>query len=180
MGLFGLAAKVGIVYIAYDLYKTHHEGRERACGWDKRVEDAKRTANDTLQTVDAAARDSIPAYHLWAQKWADRRRGFGLHTPRTETLDLPDNRYAVTLDLPGIKKEDLTVSVVDEERNVIVKGSTTRDVDVDGKVWKREVDARVVLPRNVDVGSVTARMEDGVLRVEGGKREFEGRRIDVA
>jgi HSP20 family molecular chaperone IbpA len=94
--------------------------------------------------------------------------------------DEHSRRLSVEIDVPGMKKEDLTVSVVEDEKVLIVKGVTKGDETI-GRL-ERKVDARISLPRMVnlkDNESVKASMEDGVLRVEAVKSSVEGRRVPI-
>ncbi|KAJ3036346.1 hypothetical protein HDV00_002819 [Rhizophlyctis rosea] len=100
--------------------------------------------------------------------------------PHHTLRELPNSTYLLEVDVAGIRKSDLIISVLDEERAVLVKGKTSSgEKDVNGNEVEREVDARFEFPRDADVGGVEARVVDGVLRVEAAKKVCEGRRIYV-
>ncbi|KAJ3050260.1 hypothetical protein HK097_008778 [Rhizophlyctis rosea] len=96
------------------------------------------------------------------------------------TRELPNNTYLIEVDVAGIRREDLIISVQDAERALLVKGKTVSgETDVSGKEVEREVDTKVELPGDADLEGLRASVVNGVLRVEAVKKSCEGRRIYV-
>ncbi|MGE3975127.1 MAG: Hsp20/alpha crystallin family protein [Bdellovibrionales bacterium] len=96
---------------------------------------------------------------------ADYPRAF---TPATEVED-NDNHFMVSLDLPGMKKEDIKIDV--ENNTLIVSGERKREEKTDTKRYHRiersfgSFKRSFTLADNIDVEKIAAHHEDGVLRV---------------
>jgi HSP20 family protein len=80
-----------------------------------------------------------------------------------------DNEYALTMNVPGFKKEDVNIDIKD---NILKISSQTdiekEDKDEDGKYVVRErrsssFSRQFKPPDNVDKENIKAKMEDGVL-----------------
>ncbi|KAJ3194281.1 hypothetical protein HK101_003089 [Irineochytrium annulatum] len=82
-----------------------------------------------------------------------------------------DGRIIVSIDVPGLSREDLSVTVLDDERAVVVKGEAGR----------RKVDVRAVLPIKCEMRALSVRLVRGVLTIEVPVVvETEGRRVEIA
>ena len=85
-----------------------------------------------------------------------------------------DDNYLVHVDLPGVAKKDLDISVAD---NVLtIKGEKHESNEQKGKVYRKETwsgsfQRTISLPQGVDPAKIDARMKDGVLTVTLPKRE---------
>ena len=92
-----------------------------------------------------------------------------------------DRAFMVEVDLPGLKKEDVKITV--ENNTLTITGE---------RKWKKEVnDENVhrqerfygkfvrsfILPDNVDRDNISASFEDGVLTIEIPKRDREERKV---
>jgi HSP20 family protein len=88
--------------------------------------------------------------------------------PRVNVIDR-DEEILVRAEVPGVKKEDLDISVT--ENAVTIKGSTKREeVEEKGDFYRREIEtgafARTVgLPGSVDPDKAKATFSDGVLEL---------------
>jgi len=101
-------------------------------------------------------------------------------------VDLMENENEIVLvcDLPGIKKDDLDLSI---SRNVItIKGEKKNEVKKEGQktfrneTWNGAFQRTISLPETVDPEKVEANMKDGVLTVKVAKREeVKPRQISV-
>jgi HSP20 family protein len=106
---------------------------------------------------------------------------------RSPALDVAesDQAYTVTLELPGIAKDDVKVSV--EGRHVTIEANASKtDERKDGdRIVYRERSATsyartFVLPAEVDQARSSAKLDNGVLKLELPKREpVSARRIAV-
>lgn len=88
-----------------------------------------------------------------------------------------EKRWSLSIDLPGVKQEDLRVDLQDRWLIVKAKRQTEKDVK-EGRYRHIErvsgsYERRFVLPENVDREKLTATMKDGVLHIVIGKREIE-------
>jgi len=101
-------------------------------------------------------------------------------------VDLVENENEIILvcDLPGIKKDDLDLSI---SRNVItIKGEKKNELKKEGRktfrneTWSGAFQRTISLPETVDPEKVDASMKEGVLTVKVAKREeVKPRQISV-
>jgi len=115
------------------------------------------------------------------------------HTPSADVFDTPTS-YVIHISLPGAKKEDVGVNWDAEKSELSVAGVIYRPGDEEF-LKTLAVDERMVgpferkirlgtraSPANVDADGITAKLEDGVLRVVVGKMEegfVEIRKVDI-
>ena len=80
-----------------------------------------------------------------------------------------EDKFEVHGDLPGVKQEDLDISV--ENRNLIIKGHREKNYDVENSTSHRversfgSVTRSIRLPPNADLSAINASFENGVLTV---------------
>ena len=91
--------------------------------------------------------------------------------------------YAVTVDLPGVKVEDLDISFQDGLLTIQGQRSVTRDPDEQFHVLERRYGffrRSITLPLHVQADAIEASTEDGVLQVLVPKvEEVKPKRIEV-
>ena len=91
--------------------------------------------------------------------------------------------YAVTVDLPGVKVEDLDISFQDGLLTIQGQRSATRDPDEQFHVLERRYGLfrrSITLPLHVKADAIQASTEDGVLQVLVPKvEEVKPKRIEV-
>jgi HSP20 family protein len=118
-------------------------------------------------------------------------RAFGSSRSRRSTAFPPVNIYtdadgaAVTAELPGVKPEDIDLSVVGQ--SLILRGERKPDTTGEGETWHRnervfgEFSRSVDLPFQIDPDSVEASCRDGVLEVRLHRSEADKpRKISVS
>jgi len=92
-------------------------------------------------------------------------------------IEEKDGVYHVTADLPGMKKEDIKLDLVD---NVLtISGERVREEKGEGKYFERcygKFMRSFTLPKRVDVDHVRANFENGVLHVEIPQKELNSSR----
>lgn len=95
-----------------------------------------------------------------------------------------EDAYTLVADLPGLKKEDLTVSIVEDR--VTIKGSRKREEKHEEKGYRRYERAEGSFERSfringgVDAAKVEATFENGVLTVRLPKpEETKPRQVEV-
>ncbi len=85
-------------------------------------------------------------------------------------IDETDKNYIVHIDLPGMEKKDVEISVKGDTMTVCGDRKSEFDTD-DGKIHRYEREEghfcrTFNLPENVDMNKITATSKDGVLRIE--------------
>lgn len=100
-----------------------------------------------------------------------QERGLGLGMargfPKVDIVDR-DNEIEVQAELPGIKKEDLDVSI--NNQIMTIRASTKEEKTQEGRYLRREISRgeyqrTLSLPDNVDTDNVKASFSDGILRI---------------
>jgi HSP20 family molecular chaperone IbpA len=109
---------------------------------------------------------------LTSRAFAPATRGFdrGFERFVNEVFDAPayrslkvtqdDKAWTVTLDLPGVAREELTLEVEAE----VVRIATTKEA-------KRQFKAAYALPEEIDADATEAKLENGVLTLVLGKKK---------
>jgi HSP20 family protein len=93
-----------------------------------------------------------------------------------------DDAYVVQLELPGVKRENVTIELVGNELTIT---GEVKEEEKKGVVRKRmrrygRFDYRLTLPDQLDAEKVDAKLKDGVLTVRVPKAERAQRRqIDI-
>lgn len=107
--------------------------------------------------------------------WPSRDSGlFSGWSPALDVFDDKDN-FVVTVELPGLKKEEINLSVHDGVLTISGERKHERD-EKDGGAFRSEryfgkFQRSVTLPAAVDANKVAANYKDGVLTVELPKAE---------
>jgi HSP20 family molecular chaperone IbpA len=110
-----------------------------------------------------------------------------LRLPRTN-IEEKENSYEFRLEMPGLSKKDIEVSL--EDGKLTVKGGRTGEKSEKNgngdKILRREIrstrfERSFSLGNEIDQENIKARMEDGVLTVTLAKKaEKLGRKVDVS
>jgi HSP20 family protein len=111
--------------------------------------------------------------------WSELGAPLDVRSPRVDIIDR-DNDIVVKAEIPGVKKEDLDVSMTDT--TVTIKGSTSHEEKQEkGNYYRCEItrgsfSRTVALPANVDTDKAKAVFNDGILeltipKVEKAKRK---------
>lgn len=105
--------------------------------------------------------------------------------PRSDASALEDY-YEINVELPGVKTEDVDVSI--EDNSLVVRGEKRFEHEETGRTYffsEREYGAfqrTFRLPPDVDSDKIDAEFRDGILRLKIAKRassQVAGRKIDV-
>lgn len=96
-------------------------------------------------------------------------------TPRVDITEDEKGLY-FAIELPGLKKEDIKVTINDDDL-LVIKGSKKREYKVEDKSFIRaercfgEFTRSFLLPDNVKKDSINAKFENGVLNISFEKVE---------
>jgi HSP20 family protein len=95
---------------------------------------------------------------------------FGTGVAQGLRLEQDDKAWAVTLDVPGIARDDLSISI---------EGATVR-IETKAEA-KRQYKAAYELPQEIDVEATSAKLENGVLTLSLAKKQpvSTARQIEV-
>ncbi len=94
--------------------------------------------------------------------------------PALDIYDTKDN-LVIKADLPGLEKEEIDVSVVDNR--LTIRGEKKKDAQVKEEDYLRteryygSFQRMIVLPAEIDANKVNATFKDGVLELTLGKKE---------
>jgi HSP20 family protein len=121
--------------------------------------------------------------------WAEHLLGGGggeracVFAPRTNVAET-DKEYEITLDLPGVKAEDVEVELKDDQ--LWITGERKQEVEENDKTFHRverhygRFQRVIGLNDDADTDAVDAKYEDGVLRISVAKSEAAlPKRIEV-
>lgn len=144
----------------------------------------------TSQAVPGAVNNRLleQFWHNYQRTWNSYQNQVDF-TPRVDVFSTPE-KYTVHISLPGAKKENINVHYEPSESTLQVHGVVLRPGSDEGLnsalvlderreeagAFEREIRLGEKEPANVDVGSITARLADGVLvvtlpRVPGEKKK---------
>ncbi len=114
--------------------------------------------------------DELERLVSWPTEWSEEAE----YGPAVDVYET-DEEVVLKAHLPGVKKDDIDVSI--QENALTIRAETTREeeVDEDG-YFRRELRygtwaRRIPLPADVDEEQVSAKLSDGVLEVRAKKSE---------
>jgi HSP20 family protein len=86
-----------------------------------------------------------------------------------------DKEFQVLANLPGFKKDDVKISIHDNQLIIEANCNTTKE-ETKGTVYRCErysgsYRRNLVLPENAEISKISAKMEDGVLKLTIPKKE---------
>jgi len=125
----------------------------------------------------AIARELFSWDPFFRLDWPGRQvstQGAGTYVPSFNVVEKQDGYY-VTADLPGLRDEDVDVTV--QDNHLIISGSRLAEERKEGEnyfVYERRYgnfSRAFALPENADAETVEASLKDGVLEVRVAKRE---------
>lgn len=123
--------------------------------------------------------DFLPALTRWIDPEKGEKEMFRL--PMTNVNET-DKEFVLTMEMPGVQKKDIDVSV--EDGHLVVTGERNEKIKTDG-LLRREIRSEkfrrsFLLDSSVDRDRIKAKLDHGVLTVTLAKRaDSVGRKISV-
>jgi len=124
---------------------------------------------------------------LWRKFLSRARKRFGLNfeyeVPAVDLVDKGD-KYIVEIDLPGVDKKDINVTLVDHHLKIVASRKIEKEEKDENYILSERMFSgykRIIpLPEDADENSIKAKYENGVLRIEIGKKPgYEGKKINL-
>jgi HSP20 family protein len=138
-----------------------------------------RSASDLVRSFDRLFDESVDRFFISVPNGAASKRSPALDVAESEQA------YTVTLDLPGVAKDDVKVSIEGRKVSIEAKSSKANERKDGDRVLVRERAASTfarsfVLPAELDQERSNAKLEHGVLTLELAKRgDASVKRINV-
>ncbi len=135
-----------------------------------------KTTFDTL--FDSLDRGVFPMLRPWCRVDGDE----GFRMPLVN-INEAEKEFVVTMELPGVQKKDIDVSIDGDQ--LVVTAERSEKVESDEGLLRREIRSEkfrrsFTLGQTVDRESIKAKLENGILKVTLLKKaESVGRKIDV-
>jgi HSP20 family protein len=128
-----------------------------------------RSASDLVRTFDRLFDESLDRFFVSVPNGAASKRSPALDVAESEQA------YTVTLDLPGVAKDDVKVSIEGRKVSIEAKSSKANERKDGDRVLVREraessFARSFVLPVELDQDRSSAKLEHGVLTLELAKR----------
>ena len=121
---------------------------------------------------------------LFREFFATPETGVGPLEPAAEVAE-SDGDVIVKLEVPGVEKDQLHVSVTEDE--VTVRGETRKETEEKKKNYYRQeirygaFQRTMPLPADVDPAKASAELKDGILKITLPKAaQAKARRVDVS
>jgi len=124
---------------------------------------------------------------LWRKFFSRARKRFGLNfeyeVPAVDLVDKGD-KYIVEIDLPGVDKKDINVTLVDHHLKIVASRKIEKEERDENYILSERMFSgykRIIpLPEDANENSIKAKYENGVLRIEIGKKPgYEGKKINL-
>ena len=121
------------------------------------------------RTLDRVFNETLPT--AWKKV-----KGFGEIVPNCDLLEEEDH-FLLKAEVPGVKKEDLDISVNDD--SITLKGEVKEEKEEKGKRFYRSERAygsfarTIPLPSEIKPGEVEATLKDGILELRLPKKEIK-------
>lgn len=116
-------------------------------------------ASDIWREMDRLFENATPQRSLYEDR--------NFH-PATEIAE-DENQYFLSLDLPGLKKEDIQIEM--HENNLVISGERKQETQSSGKTFHRiersygSFKRSFTLPNTVSTDKIEAHYENGVLKL---------------
>jgi len=110
----------------------------------------------------------------FSKRFLEPGSSMSIWEPLTNVVE-KDDGYSITIELPGVKKEDVKITLV--ENSLTIKGEKKKEEKVEDKNYYRmertfgSFQRTFHLPNEVDASKVKASFKDGILNISLVKKE---------
>ena len=119
----------------------------------------------------------VPFESFFDSMWAPLHEEMRDHllTPRVDVVE-NDNKYLIDVDMPGVKKEDISITLNNGMLTIEAETKTEDEEKKDGHVVRKEryygkIMRSFEIGKDVQESDIDARFEDGVLKLVAPKTE---------
>ena len=115
--------------------------------------------------------DDLVPFRLFDE---ERNIATGVWNPRTDIIET-DNDFIINVDLPGVKKQDVTVNYQDNQLSITGERKAEEVKEKKDFLRKERIYGNFhrvyTLPQSIDPNKITANFKDGILTVSVPKTE---------
>ena len=115
--------------------------------------------------------DDLVPFRLFDE---ERNIATGVWNPRTDIIET-DNDFIINVDLPGVKKQDVTVNYQDNQLSITGERKSEEVKEKKDYLRKERIYGNFhrvyTLPQSIDPNKITANFKDGILTVSVPKTE---------
>lgn len=128
---------------------------------------------------DTFDRDLFPVFRPWFR--LDDNEGFRMPLVN---INETEKDYVVTMELPGVQKKDLDVSIDGDQ--LVVTAERSEKVESDEGLLRREIRSEkfrrtFTVGQAIDRDGVKAKLENGILKITLPKKaDSVGRKVDIS
>ena len=128
-----------------------------------------KSVNDEISSILSRNFDSLFPEYIFSQDY-DK---FAIPVEIKEK----DHEYRIKAELPGIKKEDLDIDI--DKNHITVNAKKQEETETDTKGFRKsefkygEFSRSVYFPQEIDIAKTSAKLENGVLKIEAPKMHNE-------
>ena len=163
--------------------KEKEQSKEVTTGGE--VERPRSRAMNPLDEMERMMEEFFPGSPMrpgrwgWGPRWSELAAPFEGRWPKVDVVE-QDDQVVVRAEVPGVKKDDLDVSITDN--TVTIRGTTEEEKkEEEGDYYHREISRgsfsrTVTLPGEVNGDKAKANFEDGMLELTLPKEERSKRR----
>ncbi|KAI8851778.1 hypothetical protein BC829DRAFT_386006 [Chytridium lagenaria] len=178
--IFAVLAKIYLIYAVAKWFLSKNQRNHLKSGQVNKKEVAKSVRETLLIAAEwvKTIEHNEEAKHLITSTISTSKTESPFKNPSTSILITDYSLYetleafTITVDLPGFRREDIQLTVIDTDREILIRGASKG-------AKPRKLDVKVALPRTCDLSKVSAVIAIGVLTIEVSKTEFEGRKVNV-
>jgi len=124
-----------------------------------------RKESNSLEFFQSFVKDFFPGINLSPSSMGG--------SPRTNILE-SDDQFVIQLEIPGIKKESVSIELEGNELSITSKSETKEEKNLLRREFRiRDFDQKFRIPSKVDPHKIKASFKEGILEIQLVKKEEE-------